>query len=394
MNIKQFLKIRPVTLKNIFLLTAGPMLFIFLMGLVFSKIYVEQIPMGILDMDNSSMSRNIVKQFQDTSKFNVIYYAQSDEELNEAIKTKKIRAGLIIPRNFAKDATDMKAPKTLLLVDETNIVIGNNALSYGSEILNTVNAKIQLNVLEASGVVPYAAQQSVSSLSFTERILYEPQLSYMRYLLYALIGAVIQQVYIGALAPALIEEKLSMVKMKLRSKQGFRKLLRICAKVLVFAAMACMGATGSLYVAGKYFDLPLRGNVVEYSILLIIFLIDLTAVSFVLAFIFDAMDQCVRFGMFLSVPTLLTAGYVWPEYMMPAHFYNAVEKIWPLVYFINPLKTINLKGADFNAIAPYVHGGIYYALFWLPLGVGLYLFKIAGFKFVKRKLLKSKEAAN
>lgn len=393
MNIKGFLKVRPITLKNIFLLTLGPILFISLLGLTFSKIFVEEIPMAVLDMDNSSVSRNLVKQFKETSKFKVTYYAQSNEELNEAIKSKKVSVGLIIPHNFAKDANAMKAPKTLLLIDETNIVIGNNAMSYGSEILNTVNAGIQLNVLQANGMVPYTAQKSVGSLSFTERILYDPQLSYMRYLLYAMVGAVVQQVYIGALAPALIEEKLSMVKMKLRSKEGVRKLLKISVKVLVFALMAAAGTTGSLYVAGKYFYLPLKGSLVDYFILLAVFLLDLTAVSFIFAFIFDAMDQCVRFSMFLSVPTFLTAGYVWPEYMMPMGFFSVVKKLWPLAYFINPLKTINLKGIDFNVIAPYVQGGIYYALFWLPLGVGLYLFKIFGFKVVQRKLMKPKENA-
>jgi len=379
---------RPVTLKNMFLLTLGPMLMVFLLCSVFSKIFIEEIPMGILDMDNSATSRTVVKQFIESPKLKVVYYAQSEVELNEAIKTNKIKVGLIIPRNFSKDASAMKAPKTILLIDESNLVIGNNALSYGSEILNAVNAGIQLTVLESKGAVPYAAQKSVTSLSFTERILYDPQLSYMRYLIYGLMGIVIQQVYIGAVAPMLIEEKLNMVKMKLRSKAGFRKLAKIFVKVLVFALLATVGTTGSLYIAGKYFDLPLRGNLLYDFIILGVFLLDLTAVAFVFSFIFDAIDQCVRFSMFLSVPTFLTAGYVWPDYMMPPHFFSIVKKIWPLVYFINPIKTMNLKSSDFNVILPYINGGIYYVLFWLPIGIGLYMFKIAGVKVVKRKLLK------
>jgi Predicted membrane protein len=394
MNKRQLFKVRPVTLKNMFLLTLGPILFTFALGLVFSKIFVEEIPMGILDMDNSATSRTIVKQFEESPKLKVVYYAQSDADLNEAIKTNKVRVGFIIPHNFSKDANTMKSPKTILLIDETNIVIGNNALAYGSEILNTLNAKIQLNVLEANNVVPYAAQKSISSLSFTERTLYDPQLSYMRYLMYAMIGLVIQQVYIGAVAPMLIEEKLNMMKMKLRSKKGYRKLAKIFVKVLVFALLAGIGTTASLYVGGKYFDLPLRGNLLDYFIILAVFLLDLTAVSFVFSFIFDATDQCVRFSMFLSVPTFLTAGYVWPEYMMPPHFFEVVKKLWPLVYFVNPLKTMNLKASDFSVILPYIEGGIYYALFWLPIGIGLYMFKIAGVKVIKRKLLKPKESAN
>ncbi|WML36777.1 ABC transporter permease [Clostridium sp. OS1-26] len=241
MIIKKKFKIRPVTIKNILLLVLGPMIIAIIFGLVFSKVFVENIPMGILDMDNSSISRDITKQFKETSKFNVCYFPQSEEELNEAIKTKKINVGLIIPKNFSNDAVMTKAPKTLLLVDETNLVIGNTAIGYGSQILNTINAGVQLKVLEANNVAPYSAQKSIASLSFTERMLYEPQLSYMRYLLYALIGLAIQQIYIGALAPALIEEKLNMVKIKLRSKEGVKKLIKICSKILVFSLMAYAG---------------------------------------------------------------------------------------------------------------------------------------------------------
>lgn len=391
---KQSFKISPVMLKNIFLLALGPILFIFVLGAVLSKVFIEDIPMGILDMDNSSVSRNISKQFEESERFKVIYHAKSDEDLNEAIKTKKIRVGFVIPHNFDKDIKSMKAPKTMLLIDETNFVIGNNALSYGSEILNTLNAKIQLNVLEANKVVPYAAQQSISALSFTERILYDPQLSYMRYLMYAMIGAVVQQTYIGALSPVLIEEKLNMMKIKLRSKAGLKRLFAILAKILLFTALSCIGTIGSLYVGAKYYNLPLRGNVLDYCILIAVFLLDLTAVSFVFSGVFDAIDQCVRFSMFLSVPTLLTAGYVWPEYMMPPHFFSAVKKIWPLVYFINPLKGISLKGSELSVLLPYIKGGVYYGLFWLTLGIGLYLFKIVGFKFITRKLMKPKESTN
>lgn len=384
-------KLRPVTFKNLCLLAFGPIAITIIFGFAFSNIYVEKIPMGILDMDNSSISRDIAKQFKETSKFNVCYYPQSEEELNEAIKTKKVRVGLIIPKNFSKDAIMTKAPKTLLVIDETNLVIGNLSLSYGSEILNTINAGIQLQVLQAHNMVPYAAQTSIASLSFTERMLYEPQLSYMRFLLYGIMALAIQQVYVIVIAPVLIEERLNIVKIKLRSKEGVKKIGKIGVKILCFSILSLVGSTGAYFVAGKYLDLPLRGTILNSYILLAVFLLDLLAVCFVLAFIFDAADQCVRFSMFLSIPTLLTAGFVWPPYMMPPGFYSAVKKIWPLVYFVNPMKIINLKGVEFSAIANYVHGGLYYALFWLPVGIGLYLFKIFGFKYVYRKFLNPKE---
>lgn len=372
-----------VELKNIIILVAVPILLSSIFDMLFNKVYVEQIPFGIVDMDNSSTSRSIIQQFQDHPGFKIISYDDSYDELKGQIKTKKVAAGLIIPENFGKDASNMKAPKTMLLIDGTNIVVGNNALSYGSAILNTVNAKIQLSVLEGNNMLPYLAQQSISSLSFTERVLYDPQMSYRNYLLYGLIVVLTQQTYLAFLSGDLIERKLNMIKIKMCSKKGFRNILLLFLRIFSAILLSCIGSAGSLYCAGKYFNLPLQGSIVSYFIIFSIFIINITGIAFILACIFDSVENCTKMCMMLSIPTFITATYVWPEYMMPNGLADIIKKIWPLIYVANPLRMLSLKGSDFSSIFPYIKGGIHYTLFYLPVSIGLYSLRIIIAKYKK-----------
>ncbi len=387
MNKKELFIIIGTKIKNFCIIVFIPIFFTVLFCWLFSRVFVEQIPFGVLDMDNSSTSRNIVRQFEDHPGFKVNYHAQSYDELNEKIKTERIQAGIIIPKGFAKDVVEMKAPKTILLIDGTNIVMGNNALSYGSAILNTINAKIQLNVLEGKNMVPYVAQQSISSLSFTERVMYDPQLNYGKYLIYGIIAILIQQAYLAVITPVLITEKFNMVKMKLRSKEGLKKIAIFSLRIFACILCAYLGAIVSFYCAGKYFNIPLRGTLSNYFKLISVFILDLTAAAVMFSVIFNKISDFNRLSMCLSVPTFLTAGYSWPEYMMPGGFSHVVKAIWPLIYVADPLRLISLKGSDINIILPYINGGIYYALFWLPIGIILYGIKIIVFKYIDRKLL-------
>ncbi|MGH4139580.1 ABC transporter permease [Clostridium sp.] len=374
--------------KNILIQIPLIVFFTFAFGTVYSNTFVDKIPMVIVDYDNSSTSRTIIKQFDESQGFKITEYANSDSEMRELILRKKVSAGLVIPKYFKKNISDQDAPKTLFVVDGTNLVVGNNAFAYGSEILNTLNAGVQLKVLEGKGMVPYEAMKSLTSMNFVQRTVYDPQMSYMKYLMFGIIGIMIQQTVLSVLAPMLIEDKRKMVNIKLRSKAGIIWLGRVVAQITMVIILAIIGFTSCFYVICKYYNLPLRGSVQNNLILLLVFILDIIAVCFVLASIFRKVLPCVQLCMFLSVPSILTCGYVWPAFMMPTGLIEKVNLVWPIGAFINPLRDINIKGTDYLGILPYIKSGLRYAAIWIPIGIGFYIFRIYMDKLIEKKKAK------
>lgn len=372
--------------KNLVILIPLIMAFTIIFGNVYGKPFLEKIPIAVVDYDNSPTSRSIIKQFDSSQGLKVAKYAESDNEIQELLLRKEVYGGLIIPKDFEKNVKKGNGPKSLYLVDMTNLVIGNNVFAYGSEILNTLNAGVQIKVLEGKGMAPFEAVKAVTSMNFVQRMVYDPQMSYMKYLLYGIIGIMVQQTILEVLAPMLIEDKKRLVDLNLGTKEGLKCIFGVMRKTLVVAAGSLIGATLCFYIICRYFNLPLKGTLMNNYILLILFIINMIAVSFFLAGFFRKPLPCVQLCMFLSVPSILTCGYAWPTLMLPKGMIEKVNLIWPLGSFVNPMRAINLKGGAIVSILPYIKGGLTYAAIWIPLGIGFYMFRIHSDKVIKKKL--------
>jgi ABC-2 type transport system permease protein len=345
---------------------------------IFSKVYVESIPFGIVDMDNSSLSRTIIQQLKNSPGLNVNYYADSDAELEQAMKEKRVSGGIIIPKDFNKDAIKMKSPSLALLIDETNMVVGNNIYAYGSAAIGTVNAGFQLKVFQGKNMLPDIAKKTITSFSYGERILYEPQLSYMRYLVYTLVPYLIQGTFLMTfLVPMLIKNRKQLNILNIRSKESLRNMLVIFARILMIIAVTIISSFIALCILGKYFDLPLRGNVLEYFALMFIFLIDITAMGFLFAAFIDKMIYFIQFFSMINLVTFLTSGVPFPEYMMPEGLSRIIKSLWPFMNVALQFKCLNLKGIGWDIILPSLKYGLLFALAWFPIGIGLYFARIA-----------------
>ena len=358
---------------------------------IFSKIYIENIPFGIVDMDNSSLSRTIIQQLKNSPGLNINYYADSEAELEKAIKEKRVSGGIVIPKDFNKDAVKMKSPSVALIIDETNMVVGSNIYAYGSTVIGTVNAGFQLKVFEGKNMLPDTAKKTITSFSYGERILYETQLCYMRYLIYTLIPYLIQGTFLMTfLVPALIKNRKKLNLVNIRSKEGLRNILVLFARILMMIAVTVLASFIGLCILGKYFNLPLRGNILEYFALMFIFLLNITAMGFVFAAFLDNMIYFVQFFSMINILTFLTSGVPFPEYMMPDGLPRIIKSLWPFMNVALQFKCLNLKGIGWDIILPYIKSGILYNLVWFPIGIGLYLARIQLHKYKNKRLLDSK----
>ena len=359
---------------------------------IFSKVYVESIPFGIVDMDNSSLSRTIIQQLKNSPGLNVNYYADSDTELEQAIKEKRVSGGIVIPKDFNKDAIKMKSPSLALLIDETNMVVGNNIYAYGGAAIGTVNAGFQLKVFQGKNMLPDIAKKTITSFSYGERILYEPQLSYMRYLMYTLVPYLIQGTFLMTfLVPMLIKNRKQLNILNIRSKESLRNMLVIFARILMIIAVTIISSFIALCILGKYFNLPLRGNVLEYFALMFIFLIDITAMGFLFAAFIDKMIYFIQFFSMINLITFLTSGVPFPEYMMPEGLSRIIKSLWPFMNVALQFKCLNLKGIGWDIILPSLKYGLLFALAWFPIGIGLYFSRIALDKYRNKRLINAED---
>ncbi|WP_406543512.1 ABC transporter permease [Clostridium ljungdahlii] len=375
---------RSSLLKTIILTIVATLIF----GYAMSNPYIEHLPFGVVDRDNSNLSRTIVQQLKINPGLNVNYYANSDTELEKAIRDSRVNGGIIIPKHFEKDVSMAKSPSALLLIDGTDLPILSNVLAYASQVLGTVNAGAQISVLQGNGMVPYQSKQTVLNFSYVERVLYEPQSSYLRYLIYTLIPLVNQGFFVPLLlVPALMKKKEQFAHIKMRSKEGVKAVIGLIGRILLYSTLCSIVIFTCLCIVDKLFCVPLRGDILIYIVLMSLFFINLTAMGLVLTSFMDNLGHFILFFNLINIVIFLTCGVVMPDYLLPNGMADALNILWPFRHMTVALKMLNLKGLSFDLMLPYLQNELRFGAFWLPVGLALYSAKIAFMKYKNSKLL-------
>lgn len=370
---QKFMEIKPYLI-----ILFVPMVFTFLFGGLFSQIFVEDIPIAIYDMDQSAKSRDVIDYFYDSPALSITEDVSSVDEVKEKLLLGEIHGAIIIPKDFGKDLSGKKGAKAVVFMDNTNFMYGNNVMSAINTIFTTVNVGVQMKLLEAGSLVPYQAEQSAYTLNLVDRVLYNPQLAYIYYLFPGLLSVFMQQVFLAAGVPTLIDEKnrLRDLPMHLSKELVIVKMSLMMRRFMLMGGCSVISMMACLKIAMAVTGMPMKGNIFVLILFQAVFFGALMGMALVIAAIFEQVEHAVQFTMFLTVPTFLSCGFAWPEYMMAPGFADIIKTIWPLYYYITPMKDVILKGIGLDLLKPYLIGCIIFAAVWVPIGLLLYRRKI------------------
>lgn len=369
--------------KPLVILILVPIGFTLLFGAAMSPVYVAEIPIAVLDLDESPASREIIDEFKACPVFSIVEMADSSEEIKEGILMGDLKGGLILPAGFGKDIAEHKGARALMLMDGSNFLIGNNLMLYANKIFTDKSGKLQVSYMESGGIAAYSSEQNIDTLALADRTLYNPQLGYFYYLYPGLLGVFIQQTYLNVLAPVLLKEKDRLKLLPLDRPSRRIRAREMAPQILQYAGFSFICVLACLLTAHWLFAYPLKGSLIFILLIQAIFLACLTGMAFVLAAAFDDVTHCAQFVMFLAIPSFLSCGYGWPEFMMAPGFAAVMKTVWPLYYYGNPLKELLLKGSQFCAIDSYIFGGLIFAAFWMPAGMWIYRRKVRTMKQIE-----------
>ena len=314
--------------------------------------YTEDIPFGILDEDRSSLSQSIVKQFGINPSLDIVYYADSEQDLKQAILDKKIEAGVMIPENFSRDMS-----------------------LAASSVLGTMSAGMQLKMLEGNNFYPSAVQTSLGTFSYVDRTLYEPQGDYIRKMSYLLVPAITMQTFLITFFIPLMIRKRKALAAAAPEKRG-EELKDGIIRTAVVAGGAVAAQFVVLCVVGLYKNIPLRGEIGLYLFSTVLFMLAAVAFGVMLGSFTKRLACFAQLYMMCSNLIIFTSGLIFPYYLMPKWLSIASRIFSPIANIAVELKAVNLKGIGWDAAWPQLAGTALYTVFWLAAGGAIYAWSI------------------
>ncbi|MBP1934126.1 ABC transporter permease [Ammoniphilus resinae] len=313
-----------------------PLFFTFLFGSVYSGGKLRLLPVAFLDEDHSELSRQVMQAFDSSEVFSVREEVRSEDGLVHQIELGEAEVGVVIPKGFEKAVTRGERGELMTIIDGSNIMVVNSALNSANEIVQTFSGGISIKRVEAKGLT----DDSVFSLRFAHRMLYNPGLSYSIFMPLGLVSALVQQVLLLAIA-------LSVVRYKPLRVVPLGKW--IYAKTVPYFWLGLFLVMSTMGILIKGYDFPFVGQTSQMLLLTVLFVFALVGLGMLISAISPNALQATQISMLLALLSFPLSGYTWPFISMPKALVS-VAHVFPLTYYLDGLQKIAVKGSDWIQI--------------------------------------------
>ena len=151
-------------------------------AILFGQGAIRNVPIAVLDQDNTTLSRKVVQMIDETPTAMVSYGIQDMVEGERLMREGKVMAIIQIPAFFEKSILSNSQTHLENYVSGTNITV-NGLLSKDIQTaVTTFSAGIQLQLLMKQGLTERQAMAQLMPVRFDKHVLFNPHINYGYYL--------------------------------------------------------------------------------------------------------------------------------------------------------------------------------------------------------------------
>ncbi len=301
---------------------------------------VKNVNIGILDMDNSPISRRIGEAFSQNVTFRLYGATHDENTLQQWMSDGSIALGVIIPLHFEQDIVRGVIPDIQVLLDGVD---GNTAGVVAAYVAQVVES------LQREMIVKIPALQQALSRTHTVRI--EPRMWYnaslesVNNIVPGIIATLITMVTVLVTAMSIVREK-ELGTLEQLMVTPLRKQELMLGKVIPFALAAFILVLVSMLSAGFIFGIWIRGSVFTLLSMSVLFSVSTLGVGILASTIASTQQQAMFVAWFFMIFALLLSGFFIPIENMP-DVIQWITYLNPLRYFMVVIREIYLKGTSF-----------------------------------------------
>ncbi len=306
----------------LFLTTVLPLLLMGVLAVVFSAGLATRLPIAVLDLDGTDLSRTIVRTVDATPDTAVTRRVSDLAEGRQLILSGDVRGLLMLPRNLERDVYGGRRPEVVFFYNTQTMTSGNLVLRGVNSAVPAVAAGIRLSLRTAEGQPLEAAQAALAPIPVQVNPLFNPTLNYAHFLLAALLPSSLQVIVVTTMAYAVGLDVETSHRLRVLRRLGGGLWPAMAGKILPYTLLFLVVLGIADWVLFGVLDMPLRGN--RYLLILagILFILADQFIGVLLALLLRPMASAISIGTLLMAPAFGFMGIGFPRIGMNAFAYN------------------------------------------------------------------------
>ena len=320
----------------------------FFYPLPYSTQSVRNVPLVVVDLDSSPMSRDIVSRLSAVATVRIGGNASAVGEASGALAAGQIAGIVVVPEDFSRDAA--RGTPTAVTVFGTGAYPVQDKAVLGSvgAVVQGVAGEVTLARLARQGAPAAALLQSArAGPAFIDQPLYNLTRGYGGYVVAAVGILIVQQVMLMAIA-ALVGTWLEQRAGTLFGSQtvGLGTLLGTITGFALFVFLALLYFIGFVF---WFQDYPRGGNFAGAVAFAAVTALTVASLGIALGAWFANRERAFQVLLATSMPFLFMSGIVFPREAMPTPI-NAIAMLIPTTPGIFGFVKLNQMGATWSEI--------------------------------------------
>ncbi|WP_223192984.1 ABC transporter permease [Paenibacillus sedimenti] len=327
-----------------------PVLYTVLFGSIYLHHKVTEMATVVIDEDQSPLSRQIIQAFEESESFQITKEYHSEEDVKRALSSGEAKVGLVIPSNFEAKLKRGDTLPLLTLIDGSNMMISNSATKGANEVITTFSMGYSMKKLQLQqGLQSEQVMNTLSPIPYRYRIMYNSAFNYSDFMLYGLMGAILQQVLFLGIALTITREKDGGTWQRFAAWK--RNPWRIAyAKTAPYFLINLFNSTIAFVIALYAFGAPLAGSLLVGLGLILCFTFAVSGIGYLISLFSSNQLGATQTAMLIAVPSFMLSGFTWPMEAMPKVL-QVLGHMLPLTYFLDGVRNVFVKGNDMSVIS-------------------------------------------
>lgn len=327
------------------LLVAAPVFYGFFYPWPYAEQVVTRVPVAVVDLDHSSLSRQITRFASASPRLDVRWVGPDLDAAKQALWAGEIEGFAVLPADLKRHV--LRGQSAVVTVEgDGAYALLNKAVLYGfAEAVGTVSAGVEIKKLQAAGQGARQAAASRSPIGTTLVPLFNPTEGYGGYVVPAVALLILQQTLLMG-AAMLVGTWAETGTHRARPTQWAGRV----------AALAAVGVLSGVFYFGWEFslqDFPRGGNPWGALLLLAVYMPTIAILGCLLGLWFADRERSMQVLLLTALPMAFLSGFSWPSEALSAPL-QGLRWLLPSTAGIQAALRLNQMGAPVADVLPHL----------------------------------------
>lgn len=338
------------------LLIVAPVLYSMFYPLPYLHEIVRETPVAVVDLDGSSVSRQLIRHTDAHETLHVVARLDSVAAAEAAVQAGRVRGYLVVPFHFRADVLRGREAVVAYGGDATYFLQYKQVLTGFVESVGTLNASVKARLVLAGGWNREQVRAAIAPVTLRAHPLGNTREGYASYLIPGVFLLILQQTLVLGVG---------LLRGTAREKDKPGPGITPAGLVGAIAALGTLytaHATFYLGAAAWIYDLPTHGHLGTLALFFVPFVLACIVFAMALSGLCSRREWSIHLFLVTSFPFLFLSGASWPVEMIPVPL-QWLAKLLPAAAGIQGILRLDTLGANWSEVSTW------WWLLWIQIAI-------------------------